>query len=115
MHAFRSHYCNQLNASHEGRRVRLCGWVHRVRDHGGVLFIDLRDHYGFTQILADPDSRAFKDVEKVRSEWCVQIDGTVKLRGADLVNTKISTGEIEVFIEKIEVLGKSEELPLPVF
>ena len=115
MNAFRSHNCDELNASNDGDFVRLSGWVHRVRDHGGILFIDLRDHYGFTQILADPDSKAFSNVEKVRSEWCIRIDGQVKLRGAGLINEKIPTGEIEVFINELEVLGQSDELPLPVF
>ena len=115
MNSFRSHNCDQLSASNEGEKVRLSGWVHRVRDHGGILFIDLRDHYGFTQILADPDSKAFKDVEKVRAEWCIRIDGEVKRRGPDLINSKIPTGEIEVFVHELEVLGKSDELPLPVF
>ena len=115
MNAFRSHLCNELNASNEGDIVRLAGWVHRVRDHGGLLFIDLRDHYGFTQILADPDSEAFKLVEKVRAEWCIKIDGQVRLRETDLINKKISTGEIEVFIHQLEILGMANELPLPVF
>jgi aspartyl-tRNA synthetase len=98
-----------------GQTVRLSGWVNRVRDHGGILFIDLRDHYGITQVLADPDSPAFKDVEKVRSEWCIRIDGEVKARDASLVNAKIPTGEVEVFVRSLEVLGASEELPLQVF
>jgi aspartyl-tRNA synthetase len=115
MHAYRSHTCAGLNNSHVGQTVRLSGWVHRVRDHGGILFIDLRDHYGITQVLADPDSAAFADVEKVRSEWVVRIDGEVKARDAGLVNPKLATGEIEVFIREIEVLGAAEELPLPVF
>ncbi len=115
MHAYRSHSCAELNASHEGETVRLSGWVHRVRDHGGVLFIDLRDHYGVTQVLADPDSPVFAQVEKVRSEWCIRIDGEVKTRDADLVNPKIPTGNIEVFIRDLEVLGTADELPLIVF
>ncbi|MBU3034394.1 aspartate--tRNA ligase [Tritonibacter mobilis] len=115
MHAFRSHTCAELNKSHVGETVRLSGWVHRVRDHGGLLFIDLRDHYGVTQVMADPDSPVFAEIEKVRSEWCIRIDGEVKARDESLVNTKIPTGEIEVFIRDIEVLGKSEELPLMVF
>ncbi len=80
MHAYRSHTCAQLTAADVGATVRLAGWVHRVRDHGGVLFIDLRDHYGMTQVLADEDSPAFREVEKLRSEWCVRIDGEVKVR-----------------------------------
>jgi aspartyl-tRNA synthetase len=115
MHAYRTHSCADLRAEHVGDTVRLSGWVHRVRDHGGVLFIDLRDHYGMTQVLADPDSPVFADVEKVRSEWCIRIDGVVKARDASLVNAKIPTGEVEVFVRDIEVLGAADELPLMVF
>ena len=115
MHAYRSHTCAALDISHVGQSVRLSGWVHRVRDHGGILFIDLRDHYGITQVLADPDSPAFADVEKVRSEWVIRIDGEVKARDAALVNPKLATGEVEVFVRAVEVLGAAEELPLPVF
>ncbi|TBX29314.1 aspartate--tRNA ligase [Nioella sediminis] len=115
MHAFRSHTCAELTKENVGQTVRLSGWVHRVRDHGGILFIDLRDHFGVTQVLADPDSAAFKDVEKVRSEWCIRIDGEVKARHPELINPKIPTGEVEVFVRGLEVLGASEELPLMVF
>ena len=115
MHAYRSQTCADLNASNVGDNVRLSGWVHRVRDHGGLLFIDLRDHYGVTQVLADPDSPVFSEIEKVRSEWCIRVDGEVKARDASLINDKIPTGEIEVFIRDIEVLGAAEELPLMVF
>jgi len=115
MHAFRTHTCAALTKDAVGQTVRLSGWVHRVRDHGGVLFIDLRDHYGMTQVLCDPDSPVFAEVEKVRSEWCIRIDGEVKARDASLINPKIPTGEIEVFVRDLEVLGAAEELPLPVF
>ena len=115
MHAYRSHTCADLNISNKGDTVRLSGWVHRVRDHGGVLFIDLRDHYGITQLLCDPDSPVFSEVEKVRSEWCIRIDGEVKARDESLINPKIPTGEIEVFVRDIEVLGSAGELPLMVF
>ncbi|SFR33469.1 aspartyl-tRNA synthetase [Yoonia tamlensis] len=115
MHAYRSHTCADLTAANVGETVRLSGWVNRVRDHGGILFIDLRDHYGITQVLCDPDSAAFADVEKVRSEWCIRIDGEVKARDPELVNAKLPTGEVEVFIRGIEVLGASKELPLMVF
>lgn len=115
MHAYRSHTCAELNSSNVGDTVRLSGWVHRVRDHGGVLFIDLRDHYGMTQVLCDPDSTVFSQVENVRSEWCIRIDGEVKARDESLINPKLPTGEIEVFIRDIEVLGQSSELPLMVF
>ncbi len=115
MHAYRSHTCADLTKANVGETVRLSGWVHRVRDHGGILFIDLRDHYGITQVLCDPDSPAFAEVEKLRAEWCIRIDGEVKARDPDLVNPKIPTGEIEVFIRDMEVLGAAEELPLQVF
>ncbi|NOE25007.1 aspartate--tRNA ligase [Ruegeria sp. HKCCD6157] len=115
MHAYRSHTCAALTAANVGETVRLSGWVHRVRDHGGVLFIDLRDHFGVTQILCDGDSAAFAELEKVRSEWCIRIDGTVKARDPDLVNPKLPTGEIEVYVRELEVLGAADELPLMVF
>tara|TARA_B100001093_G_scaffold477988_1_gene505771 strand:- start:286 stop:2061 length:1776 start_codon:yes stop_codon:yes gene_type:complete len=115
MHTYRSHTCSDLNKSNVGETVRLSGWVNRVRDHGGVLFIDLRDHYGITQVIADSDSPVFKQIEALRSEWCIRVDGNVLARNESLVNAKLPTGEIEVFIRDIEVLGKSEELPLIVF
>ncbi len=115
MHAYRSHTCVDLNKSNVGDNVRLSGWVHRIRDHGGILFVDLRDHYGITQVLCDPDSPVFKDMEKVRSEWCIRVDGNVKARDESLINSKIPTGEVEVFVRGLEVLGASEELPLMVF
>ncbi len=115
MHAYRSHTCAALTKSNVGETVRLAGWVHRIRDHGGILFVDLRDHYGTTQVLCDPDSPVFAQMEKVRSEWCIRIDGTVKARDADLVNPKLPTGEVEVFVRDIEVLGEAQELPLIVF
>ena len=115
MHAYRSHTCAQLNKDHVGQNVRLSGWVHRVRDHGGVLFIDLRDHYGITQVLADSDSPAFAELEKVRAEWVICLDGLVKARDPSLVNPKLPTGEIEVYIKGLRVLGEAAELPMPVF
>ncbi|GAK72452.1 aspartate--tRNA ligase [Agrobacterium rubi TR3 = NBRC 13261] len=115
MHRYRSHTCAALRKSHVGETVRLSGWVHRVRDHGGVLFIDLRDHYGITQVVADPDSPAFKTAEVVRGEWVIRIDGLVKARSEDTVNKTMATGEIELYAQEIEVLAASKELPLPVF
>ncbi|MBS8229194.1 aspartate--tRNA ligase [Vannielia litorea] len=115
MHAYRSHTCAELTKQNVGDTVRLAGWVHRVRDHGGVLFIDLRDHYGVTQVIADGDSPVFAELEKVRSEWCIRIDGSVKARDESLVNPKLPTGEIEVYIRDMEVLGAAGELPLIVF
>jgi aspartyl-tRNA synthetase len=115
MHPYRSHTCVQLRKSDVGSTVRLSGWVHRVRDHGGLLFIDLRDHYGLTQIVADPDSPAFSIAETVRGEWVIRVDGEVKARMAETINPNLPTGEIEVFAREIEVLSAAKELPLPVF
>ena len=115
MHRYRSHTCAALRKSDVGANVRISGWVHRVRDHGGVLFIDLRDHYGMTQVVADPDSPAFKTAEIVRGEWVIRIDGLVKARSEDTVNKQMATGEIELYAQEIEVLSTAKELPLPVF
>ncbi|MEM1317351.1 MAG: aspartate--tRNA ligase [Pseudomonadota bacterium] len=115
MHRYRSHTCADLRASDVGETVRLSGWVHRVRDHGGVLFIDLRDHYGITQVVVDPDSKDFATAEAVRSEWVIRLDGDVKARSEDTVNPDLATGEVEVYAREIEVLSKAKELPMPVF
>ena len=115
MHRYRSHTCAALRKTDVGSNVRLSGWVHRVRDHGGILFIDLRDHYGITQIVADPDSPAFKVAETVRGEWVIRVDGEVKARAGDAVNANLPTGEVEIFATEIEVLAAAKELPLPVF
>jgi aspartyl-tRNA synthetase len=115
MHRYRSHTCGQLRDSDIGQQVRLSGWCHRIRDHGGVLFIDLRDHYGLTQVVADPDSPAFKIAETLRSEWVVRIDGKVRRRPDGTENPDLPTGQVEVYIAEIEVLGSAVELPMPVF
>ena len=115
MHRYRSHTCGALRAADIGSETRLSGWVHRVRDHGGVLFIDLRDHYGLTQVVADPDSPAFKMAERVRSEWVIRIDGKVRQRPEGTVNPELPTGEIEVYAAEIEVLSEAKEVPVPVF
>jgi aspartyl-tRNA synthetase len=115
MHRYRTHTCGALRSEHVGETVRLSGWCHRIRDHGGVLFIDLRDHYGMTQIVTDPDSPAFKAAELVRSEWVIRIDGKVKVRPEGTSNADLATGAIEVFVTDLEVLGPSAELPVPVF
>lgn len=115
MHAYRSHTCGQLRASDVGQNVRLSGWVHRVRDHGGLLFIDLRDHYGMTQVVVDPDSSSFKLAETLRAEWVIRVDCLVRARTPETINANLPTGEIEVFANEIVVLGEARELPLPVF
>ena len=114
MHAYRTHKCAELRASDVGSTVRLSGWIHRKRDHGGVLFVDLRDHYGMTQIVADSDSPALPILEGLRVESVVTIDGEVKARSAGTVNPNLPTGEIEIFARGVTVLSKAEELPLPV-
>jgi aspartyl-tRNA synthetase len=115
MHRYRSHTCGALRDSDIGKTVRLSGWCHRIRDHGGVLFIDLRDHYGLTQVVADPDSKAFKLAETLRSEWVVRIDGKVRRRPGGTENPELPTGQVEVYIDEIEILGPAAELPMPVF
>jgi aspartyl-tRNA synthetase len=115
MHAYRTHTCGALRKENVGQTVRLSGWVHRVRDHGGLLFIDLRDHYGLTQCVADPKSPAFPLAEKLKPEWVVKIDGEVVARTPDTVNPNLPTGEVEVRVGALEVLSEAKELPLPVF
>ncbi len=115
MHRYRTHTCGALREGDIGKAVRLSGWCHRIRDHGGVLFIDLRDHYGITQVVADPDSPAFSQAEKLRSEWVVRIDGKVRRRPAGTENPELPTGNVEVYVSEIEVLGPARELPMPVF
>ena len=115
LHRYRSHTCGALRSGDVGRTVRLSGWVHRVRDHGGLLFIDLRDHYGLTQVVADPESPAFKTAETVRSEWVIRVDGRVRARPEGTVNPELATGEVEIFATEIEVLSPAKELPVPVF
>ncbi|MCA3635912.1 MAG: aspartate--tRNA ligase [Methylobacterium sp.] len=115
MHRYRSHTCGGLSASDIGMIARLSGWCHRIRDHGGVLFIDLRDHYGMTQIVVDPDSPAFKAAEKLRSEWVIRVDGKVRARPPGTENANLATGQVEMFVTDLEVLGEAKELPVPVF
>jgi aspartyl-tRNA synthetase len=115
MHRYRTHTCGALREGQIGEVVRLAGWCHRIRDHGGLLFIDLRDHYGMTQCVVDPDSAAFKMVETLRSEWVVRVEGKVRRRPEGTDNPDMPTGAVEVFISEVEVLGPAGELPLPVF
>jgi aspartyl-tRNA synthetase len=115
MHVYRTHKCAELRALHVGERVRLSGWVHRKRDHGGLLFVDLRDHYGLTQIVTDIDSDIFKTLDRVRSESVVTITGEVVARDAATVNPKLPTGEIEVRAREVSVQSAADELPMPVF
>ncbi len=115
MHAFRSHLCVDLAQTKPGESVRLSGWVHRIRDHGGLLFVDLRDHSGLVQCVANSDSDVFAKVESLRSEACIRLDGVIRLRASETVNAALPTGRIEVEIADVEVLGASRELPMPVF
>lgn len=115
MHAYRSHTCGALRASDAGSAVRLSGWVHRKRDHGGLLFIDLRDHYGLTQLVLHPETPGFEAVERLRAESVIKVDGEVVARDAAVVNPNLPTGEIEVRVQGVEVLSEAAELPLPVF
>lgn len=115
MTRYRSHTCGQLRAEDVGKTVKLSGWVNRVRDHGGLLFVDLRDHYGLTQCVADPDSPAFPSVEEMRAEWVVTIEGEVVARSDETVNDKLPTGAVEIRITSVEVQSEAQELPLPVF
>jgi len=115
MHAYRSHTCGALRKEDVGQTVRLSGWVHRVRDHGGLLFIDLRDHYGLTQCVADPKSPAFALAETLKPEWVVKVDGEVVARTPETINPNLPTGEVEVRVKSLEVLSEAKELPLPVF
>ena len=115
MHRYRTHTCGALRDSNIGETVRLSGWCHRIRDHGGVLFVDLRDHYGITQCVVDPDSKAFGLAEKLRSEWVVRMEGKVRRRPEGTDNAELPTGQVELYVADIEVLGPAAELPLPVF
>ena len=115
MHQYRTHNCNGLRAEDINQEVRLSGWVHRKRDHGGLLFIDLRDHFGLTQLVFDPDSSAFQEAEKVRNESVITINGKVVQRSDDTINKALPTGKIEVHVDTLEVIGSSDDIPLPVF
>ena len=115
MHQYRTHNCNDLRPDDIDKEVKLSGWVHRKRDHGGLLFIDLRDHFGLTQLVFDPDSHAFQEAEKVRNESVITINGKVVKRSDDTINESLSTGKVEVYVETLEVIGNSDDIPLPVF
>jgi len=115
MHAYRTHHCGALRKTDVGGAVRLSGWVHRKRDHGGLLFIDLRDHYGLTQLVVEPEEAFFAEIEKVRQESVIRVEGKVVAREGDTVNPNLPTGEVEVRIKAFDVLSVAEELPVPVF
>jgi aspartyl-tRNA synthetase len=115
MHAYRTHNCGALRASDTGSSVRLSGWIHRKRDHGGLVFIDLRDHHGLTQLVLHPETPGFATVERLRAESVIRVDGEVIARDASVVNANLPTGEIEIRVSAVEVLSEAAELPLPVF
>ena len=115
MHEYRTHTCGELRDRDVGNQARLSGWVHRVRDHGGLLFVDLRDHYGLTQCVIEPEGADFAKMEDVRAEWVIRVDGTVEARDSDTVNTTLPTGAVEVRISSVKILSQAEDLPLPVF
>jgi len=114
MHPYRTHNCAELRASHVGQTVRLSGWVHRKRDHGNLLFIDLRDHYGITQIVTDVDAPSFKALEHVRTESVITVTGEVVARGNEAMNPNLATGDIEVKAGEVVVQSVAQELPMPV-
>src|SRR5271170_7354622 len=115
MHAYRTHTCGALRLADAGRQVRLSGWIHRKRDHGGLMFIDLRDHYGLTQLVLSPETPGFAAVERLRAESVIRVDGEVVARSADTVNPGLPSGEIEIRVRDLEVLSEAAELPVPVF
>ncbi|MEO1405142.1 MAG: OB-fold nucleic acid binding domain-containing protein, partial [Pseudomonadota bacterium] len=115
MHAYRTHTCGDLRKTDVGQTVRLSGWLHRRRDHGGVMFIDLRDHYGLTQCVFDPDFPAFAVVERLRAESVITIEGEVVARDDELVNENLDTGHVEVRVKDASIQSEASELPLPVF
>ena len=115
MHAYRSHTCGALRLADQGANVRVSGWIHRKRDHGGLLFVDLRDHYGLTQLVAHPGAPGFEILERLRAESVVRIDGEVVARTSETINPNLPTGEIEVRVTAVTILSEAAELPLPVF
>ncbi|MEM9420895.1 MAG: OB-fold nucleic acid binding domain-containing protein, partial [Pseudomonadota bacterium] len=115
MHTYRSHNCGALRKSDVGQNVRLSGWVHRKRDHGGLLFIDLRDHYGLTQLVVEPEAAFFTDVEAVRAESVIRVEGEVIARADEVINSNLPTGEVEIRLSSFEVMSAAGDLPLPVF
>ena len=115
MNKYRSHNCNELRKKNVGSNILLSGWINKKRDHGNLLFLDLRDNYGITQCIVDKENKNFKDLEKLQLETVINVEGKVVDRSTDTINKEIETGEIEVTIENFVVLGKCKELPMPVF
>ena len=115
MKKYRTHTCGELNKSHKGKVVSLSGWINKKRDHGNLLFVDLRDNYGITQCVIEKSNSIFKEIEKCSLETVIKISGSVIERSSETINKNISTGEVEIKINEIDILGKTKELPMPVF
>ena len=115
MNKYRTHNCNELNIKNKNQKIILSGWINKKRDHGNLLFIDLRDNYGLTQCVIDKSSSYFKEIEKIQLETVIKVEGNVLERTKDTINSELKTGEIEVKIQSFEVLGHCKELPMPVF
>ena len=115
MNKYRSHNCNEIRKKNVGDKVLLSGWINKKRDHGNLLFLDLRDHYGITQCIIDKDNSKFAILEKIQLETVIKIEGKVVNRSPETINKEIDTGEIELIIDDFKVLGSCKELPMPVF
>ena len=115
MHPYRTHTCAELRSEHVGETVRLSGWLHRKRDHGGLLFVDLRDHYGLTQCVIEPESSHFVAVEGAHNECVLTVSGRVVARSEDTINRDLPTGEVEIRIDEFDIQSEADDLPLPVF
>ncbi len=113
MHAYRTHTCGELRKAQVGETARLSGWIHRKRDHGGLLFVDLRDHYGLTQVVLEPDNPNFETLERLRVESVVQVTGEVVGRSSETVNANLPTGEVELRVVDLSIHSEAQELPLP--
>ena len=115
MNKYRTHNCAELTINNIGKQIILSGWIHKKRDHGNLLFLDLRDHYGITQCVVDNKNKYFSALEKIRLETVICVHGNVVARTPETINKDLATGSIEVFLESFDVLGSTKELPLPVF
>ena len=115
MNKYRTHNCGELTKKNKSEDIILSGWINKKRDHGNLLFVDLRDNYGLTQCVIDKSNSFFKDLEKLQLESVIKVEGIVVERSKDTINSELQTGEIEIKIEKFDVLGHCKELPMPIF
>ena len=115
MSKYRTHNCGELTLKHKNEIIKISGWINKKRDHGNLLFLDLRDHYGLTQCVIDESAVIFKDIEKLPLETVIQIEGKVLEREKNTINKNLKTGEIEISIQKFKILANTKELPLPIF